>query len=400
MIPSPPTVKPGDESPPKAFYSENDPKAAAWLRELIADGLIAPGVVDERSITEIQPDDLEGYRQCHFFAGVAGWSHALRLAGWSDDRPVWTGSCPCQPFSTAGNQEGHGDARHLWPAWLRLIRERRPSTIFGEQVAQAIAFGWLDGVLCDLEAEDYACGAADLCAASVGADHIRQRIYFVAHADGTRQPDIERRSRSAWQDGGQVAVARFAFARLREWISEPELRIAVHGVHACPPAVRGYGNAIVPALAAQFILASIETTNAEQIHENSADNREREKATGSPRHHGTAVGSSSFCDRGSSPQKQEPARQLYIESGGDAQARTPSASRNGTKKIPRSKKVRGLRSAVSGEPSKAETPQVLLEAVRPVPESGGAETSSGNAIAIVPQVAAQFILAAMESEAL
>ena len=32
-------------------------------------------------------------------AGIAGWSFALRLARWPDTRPVWTGSCPCQPFS-------------------------------------------------------------------------------------------------------------------------------------------------------------------------------------------------------------------------------------------------------------------------------------------------------------
>nr|WP_232357146.1 DNA cytosine methyltransferase [Burkholderia contaminans] len=93
---------------------------------MIAAGHIAPGDVDERSIEDVRPDDLRAYDQCHFFAGIGVWSHALRRAGWTDDRPVWTGSCPCQPFSAAGKGLGFDDERHLWPAWYWLIGERRP----------------------------------------------------------------------------------------------------------------------------------------------------------------------------------------------------------------------------------------------------------------------------------
>ena len=131
------------------YYNEFDPKAAAWLRHLIADGIIPPGHVDERSIQDVMPDDLRGYTQCHFFAGIGGWSEALRLAGWPADRPVWTGSCPCQPFSVAGKGKGTKDERHLWPAFFRLIAECQPPAAFGEQVASAAALGWLTPALAD-----------------------------------------------------------------------------------------------------------------------------------------------------------------------------------------------------------------------------------------------------------
>ena len=163
-----------------AYYNEHDPKAAAWLRELIKRGLIAPGDVDERSIEDIRPDELTKYIQLHFFAGIGVWSYALRKAGWPDDRPVWTGSCPCQPFSSAGKGAGFADERHLWPAWHWLIQQCEPSVVFGEQVASKDGLAWLDIVQTDLENTGYACGAVDLCAAGVGAPHIRQRLFFAA----------------------------------------------------------------------------------------------------------------------------------------------------------------------------------------------------------------------------
>ena len=167
-----------------AYYNEFDAKKAAWLRELIQQGLIADGDVDERSIADVRPADVRGYTQCHWFAGIGGWSAALRLAGWDDVQPVWTGSCPCQPFSAAGKQKGFTDDRHLWPVWFNnLIAQCRPAVVFGEQVEAAIRHGWLDLVQSDLEGAGYAIGAADTCAAGFGAPHIRQRLYFVADAE-------------------------------------------------------------------------------------------------------------------------------------------------------------------------------------------------------------------------
>ncbi|MDC4195071.1 DNA cytosine methyltransferase [Enterobacter cloacae complex sp. RIVM_C039474] len=167
---------------PAAYYNEIDPFAAQWLRNLIAGGHIAPGEVDERSIEDVTPDDLRGFTQCHFFAGIGVWSHSLRLSGWPDDKPVWTGSCPCQPFSAAGKGDGFADERHLWPHFFHLISERRPQHVFGEQVAAGNANAWFDLVQSDLEGMGYAFGLVPFTSASIGAPHIRERAYWVAES--------------------------------------------------------------------------------------------------------------------------------------------------------------------------------------------------------------------------
>ena len=168
-----------------AYYNEIDKDAAQWLRNLIDAGHIAYGHVDERSIEDVRPSDLKGFTQCHFFAGIGVWSYALRKAGWADDRPVWTGSCPCQPFSSAGKGAAFDDERHLWPAFHHLIKECKPSTIFGEQVASKDADAWLDLVQDDLEAVGYSIGAIPFPSAGVGAPHIRDRLYWLANSDNT-----------------------------------------------------------------------------------------------------------------------------------------------------------------------------------------------------------------------
>lgn len=310
-----------------AYYNEFKPEAAHMLRQLIKDGLIADGEVDERSITDVRAEDLKGFTQCHFFGGVGGWSVALRQAMWPDDRPVWTGSCPCQPFSSAGKQKGKEDARHLWPVWFRLIRESRPPVVFGEQVSAAIRHGWWDDVADDLEGEGYTTRAEIRPASSVGRPHKRDRLWFVADSgsrrrdeqgkgeiqqsrgaetfsagivgysehdgrhgrpltgsDGTTIPDDAQGANGTSEstgagESGDVAYSNEQRPQRREllseraservagqdgleWLACPDgktrpvksgLCLLAHGVQHRAPLLHGYGNAIVPAVAAAFI---------------------------------------------------------------------------------------------------------------------------------------------------
>lgn len=193
-----------------SYYNEVDKHAAAWLRELVKAGHIADGIVDERDIQDVLPSDLAGFTQCHFFAGIGVWSYALRKAGWPDDRPVWTGSCPCQPFSSAGKGSAFADERHLWPAFRHLIKERRPVVVFGEQVASSAINSWIDLVHADLEAVGYAFGCVPFPSASVGAPHIRDRLYWVADSSGARLDQRQRVAgipgRKTGADARQTAV--------------------------------------------------------------------------------------------------------------------------------------------------------------------------------------------------
>lgn len=277
-----------------AYYNEIDPYAAAWLRNLISAGLIPSGDIDERSIVEVCADDVRGYTQCHFFAGLGGWLEALSLAGWRQDWPAWTGSCPCQPFSLAGKRKGFSDERHLWPEWLRLISQCRPPTIFGEQVASATA--WIGLVRSDLETMGYAVGAIPIEAASADADHLRDRYWFVANLDKQFSSEGLQRGREfsgagsnpqnfirpvehsagfGWGEGfteaelrcwgPAVAIASVGRRQVVEcpdgkWrtIPPPRVRWLGNGIPARVAKLRALGNAIDPRPAAQFIAAYME----------------------------------------------------------------------------------------------------------------------------------------------
>lgn len=303
------------------YYNEWDKGAASWLRELINNKLIPYGYVDERSITEVTPSDLEGFTQCHFFAGIGGWPLALQLAGVPESTRLWTGSPPCQPFSVAGQSRGFDDERHLAPAFLRLIRECKPELLFGEQVAAAIGKHWLDFVLLNLEEKGYTCGAAVLPACSVGAPHKRERLFFgacqlaqplraerdgerlhglgegdkaqgswaaaepagcgdsdnLARTDSERSQRERRDSDSQGWEGQNIRQAglcygagdkdcheNYGFWSNSDWLGCRDGKFRpvefgtfplANGIPARVGRLRGYGNAIVPQVAAEFVKA-------------------------------------------------------------------------------------------------------------------------------------------------
>lgn len=239
-----------------AYYNEFDKKKAALLEELIRQDLIAPGDVDDRPIEEVKPDDVRKYTQCHFFAGIGGWSYALRLAGYDDDRPIWTGSCPCQPFSIAGLEKGKDDPRDLWPVLSRIIRECKPSTVMGEQVPRSILHGWIDRAFDDLEDAGYACWAAVLPASAFGANHVRERLYWAASTDASssrrRRITLKQKKRT-WD---ALQFEKLLQGELRLVVPTGRFGALSYGLPSRMVQLRGYGNAIVPQVAAAFIEAS------------------------------------------------------------------------------------------------------------------------------------------------
>lgn len=283
------------------LYNEIHPFVVRWLRNLCEADQIPFGFVDDRPIQCLGPKAVSGNKSFHAFAGIGGWPYALRIAGWPDDKTVWTGSCPCQPFSIAGKRKKEADERHLWPFWRDLIAECSPPIIFGEQVASPLGRAWLAVVQIDLEALGYRTAAADLCAAGIGAPHIRQRLFFGASRMGN--PSCE----NLWWDSGyalstqdqsrHVSLRHNAsstgermgnpnITRLQRWIVhqesscvwspwaagvggwrcidgktrpfEPGILPVAHGIPERVEFIRAFGNAIVPQVAAVFIRAFME----------------------------------------------------------------------------------------------------------------------------------------------
>jgi DNA (cytosine-5)-methyltransferase 1 len=180
-------------------YCDFDKNVCAWTENLVRAGEIPHGEVWCKSIKDIKASEVRGLRQFHVFNGISGWPLALKLAEWPKEISIITGSAPCQSFSAAGKKKGFKDKRHLWPDMFRIIQESHFDVAIGEQVPGAIGMGWLDGVFTDLEKEGYACGAVVLPACSVGAAHIRQRLYWVAERMEYNQGDrrVKRGSKSS-----------------------------------------------------------------------------------------------------------------------------------------------------------------------------------------------------------
>ena len=195
----------------KVYYNEIDGFCCDWLSNLMDAGAITPGTIDDRSIEDVTPADLAGMDRVHLFAGIGVWEYAFIHSGLADYSGIWTGSCPCQPFSASGKGGGFDDERHLWPAFFHLIEECRPAAVLGEQVASKDGLTWLDLVSDDMEGSGYAIAAFDLCAAGFGAPHIRQRLYWSAFAvEHGERPRLEGHGRHGYNPSGWAVPSRSA----------------------------------------------------------------------------------------------------------------------------------------------------------------------------------------------
>jgi DNA (cytosine-5)-methyltransferase 1 len=278
-----------------AYYNETDREACAVLRRFIADGIIAPGEVDHRSIEDVSADDIRGFTQVHFFAGAGLWSVSARMAGWPDHRSLWSASCPCQPFSVIGEQRGEDDPRHLWPHLYRIVRAARargfgPAVLVGEQVASKAGRGWFGGVRADLARIGIESRAVDIPACSVNAPHERSRLYWIAVDEAAlgdakrarlegqrRHVDRGRRAESGGAEvlGGPAPAGRPAaasdgdgcFWSGAEWLSCPDgfERRALPGVRMLADGLAGRvglwrlaGNSIVPQVGAEVLAAFLD----------------------------------------------------------------------------------------------------------------------------------------------
>ena len=153
---------------------------------------------------------------------------------WRGKIDVLTAGFPCQPFSVAGQRKGADDDRYLWPQVVRAIHEIKPAWVVGENVAgiltmvqpgEEVEVGSgsalfdenhlyrteqqyvLETVCQDLEREGYSVRPFVIPACAVGAPHRRDRVWIVAHADGTGLQEARSEQQAAGAAGGGQEVA-------------------------------------------------------------------------------------------------------------------------------------------------------------------------------------------------
>jgi len=179
------------------------------------------------------------------------------------------GGFPCQPHSVAGKRKGAEDDRNLWPEFLRIVKELRPTWVLAENVPGIVSL-YLDTVLAGLESEGYTCWTFNIPACAVGAYHRRERIFIVAYRnsrrrEGTRLSVRQGRSLQAAPDprrddqvipnpsGKGLERGRSAWAATygTGWLPEPDMGRVVHGFpsRVDRARIKALGNAVVPQVA-------------------------------------------------------------------------------------------------------------------------------------------------------
>lgn len=176
---------------------------------------------------------------------------------------IISGGFPCQPFSVAGNQKGEDDDRYLWPEMLRVISEIKPTWVFGENVANLTNMVEFEYVCTGLESQGYEVQPIIIPACAVGANHIRKRVFIVAHSNGVRKLQqkgrIEEFGKRISNGSQDMAYAPSVYVEGFNngpgeaqswggswWETEPNLGRVADGIPDRMDRLKCLGNAVVP----------------------------------------------------------------------------------------------------------------------------------------------------------
>jgi DNA (cytosine-5)-methyltransferase 1 len=112
------------------------------------------------------------------------WDDVREFDGteWRGLVDVVSGGFPCQDISCAGKRAGiEGEQSGLWREMARVVRDVRPRFVLVENSAILTVRG-LGIVLGDLASLGFDARWGVLSAAGVGAPHLRERIWILAHS--------------------------------------------------------------------------------------------------------------------------------------------------------------------------------------------------------------------------
>lgn len=192
------------------------------------------------------------------FPNVKRYGDIKEFKGQIGSVDILSGGFPCQPFSTAGKRKGEADDRYIWPEYLRVIREIKPSYVVGENVAGLITMDdgkTLEGVFTDLEGEGYEVESFIIPACGVGAIHTRSRFWVVAHTTSRR---FKRRNGQTQERQWEIAdrsVQALVENSHRHTLPGPEFCRTDYVLSNRVDRLKGLGSAIVPQVAYEIFRA-------------------------------------------------------------------------------------------------------------------------------------------------